>query len=52
MTDSKRSAIMRAVKAKDTDPELQVRRFIHGLAFDTAYIAMTYRESPIWRSPS
>lgn len=32
-TSSERSAIMRAVKSKDTAPELQVRRFIHGLGY-------------------
>lgn len=30
-TDLARSATMRAVKAKDTAPELQVRRFVHSL---------------------
>jgi len=33
MTDLKRSATMRAVKAKDTGPEMQVRRFVHNLGF-------------------
>ncbi|RXH56719.1 very short patch repair endonuclease [Granulicella sibirica] len=28
-----RSAIMRAVKAKDTAPEIQVRRFVHALGY-------------------
>ncbi|MGB8099042.1 MAG: very short patch repair endonuclease [Terracidiphilus sp.] len=31
--DLKRSAIMRAVKSKDTGPELQVRRFVHCLGY-------------------
>lgn len=32
-TDPKRSAIMRAVKSKDTAPEIQVRRFVHSLGY-------------------
>jgi DNA mismatch endonuclease (patch repair protein) len=30
---AKRSAIMRAVKSKDTSPELIVRRLVHGLGY-------------------
>ncbi|TAU43901.1 DNA mismatch endonuclease Vsr (plasmid) [Rhizobium ruizarguesonis] len=33
MTDSRRSAIMRAVKSKDTAPEMIVRRLVHSLGF-------------------
>lgn len=32
-TDSARSAIMRAVKSKDTAPEMIVRRLVHALGF-------------------
>lgn len=32
-TDPARSAIMRAVKSKDTAPEIQVRRFVHRLGY-------------------
>jgi DNA mismatch endonuclease (patch repair protein) len=32
-TDPQRSATMRAVKSKDTEPELKVRRFVHALGF-------------------
>lgn len=31
--DPKRSATMRAVKSEDTAPEMQVRRFVHGLGY-------------------
>src|ERR1700735_2034876 len=33
MTDPKRRAIMRAIKSKNTFPEMQVRRFVHGLGY-------------------
>ncbi|UED34879.1 very short patch repair endonuclease (plasmid) [Rhizobium ruizarguesonis] len=33
VTDSRRSAIMRAVKSKDTAPEMIVRRLVHSLGF-------------------
>jgi DNA mismatch endonuclease, patch repair protein len=32
-TSAERSAIMRAVKSKDTAPEIQVRQFAHSLGF-------------------
>lgn len=32
-TDPRRSAIMRAVRSKDTGPEMIVRRLVHGLGF-------------------
>ena len=31
--NAQRSATMRAVKSKDTAPEIQVRRFVHGLGY-------------------
>jgi DNA mismatch endonuclease (patch repair protein) len=31
--DPQRSAIMRAVKSKDTVPEMQIRRFVHNLGY-------------------
>lgn len=33
VTDSRRSAIMQAVKSKDTAPEMIVRRLVHSLGF-------------------
>ncbi|HVZ92464.1 MAG TPA: DNA mismatch endonuclease Vsr [Rhizomicrobium sp.] len=33
MTSPHRSAVMRAVKAKDTGPEMIVRRLVHGLGY-------------------
>lgn len=33
MTDPARSAVMRAVKGRDTNPEMQVRRAAHALGF-------------------
>jgi DNA mismatch endonuclease (patch repair protein) len=33
MTSAERSRIMRAVKGKDTTPELSVRRFLHGQGY-------------------
>jgi DNA mismatch endonuclease (patch repair protein) len=32
-TDERRSAVMRAVKSKDTAPEMHVRRFVHALGY-------------------
>ncbi len=32
-TDPQRSAVMRAVKSKDTAPEMVVRRLVHGLGY-------------------
>jgi DNA mismatch endonuclease (patch repair protein) len=32
-TDERRSSVMRAVKSKDTAPEMQVRRFVHALGY-------------------